>query len=83
VKQNNSDQMSYVYENSNIVRHIIKSGGNVYDCLYWLVKHQEKLVDEIMELTMIAPKKVKLENGKYAIWHCPDELIPETEINMH
>ena len=74
------EQMKYAYENNNIVHRIIKGGGNIYDCLYWMTKHQEDLQEKLISLELIAPKKIKLKDGNYAIWRCPDDLIPEKSL---
>ena len=79
--ETSTDQMMYAYNNSSIVNYIIKSGGNIYDCIYWLVKHQEELQEKLIKLELISPKKIKLSDGKVVIWHCPDKLVPEIDIN--
>lgn len=42
-----------------------------------LAARNERQTKRIIELESIAPKKITV-GGKQFIWHCPDELIPDT-----
>lgn len=37
-----------------------------------------KLMNRIMELETIAPRKIVMPDGKVMLWQCPAELVPET-----
>lgn len=43
-----------------------------------LANELERLRNEVMELQAIAPKKIS-HGGKTYVWHCPDDMIPETK----
>ena len=60
-----------------IVQSILRSGGSIYDCIVALDKNQEKLIDKIVQLKMIVPRKITSPDCKTYIWRCPEELIPE------
>lgn len=55
---------------------ILKGGGSHADCVVALANEKERLLSRIEELESIAPRKIKLGNGKVMIWRCPDELVP-------
>lgn len=56
---------------------IIKQGGSMADCVVALANDRQRLIGRIMELEAIAPKRIRTPDGVY-VWHCPNELIPET-----
>lgn len=58
------------------VHRILSLGGTQADCVVALVNEKEALAKRIMELDAIAPKKIKLDDGRVMIWHCPDDLVP-------
>jgi hypothetical protein len=41
-----------------------------------LVEQNEMLVARVMELELVAPKKVHGPNGEVWIYRCPDALVP-------
>lgn len=43
-----------------------------------LVTDKKAFFNELMKLHAIAPRKIKLPDGRIMVWHCPDHLIPET-----
>lgn len=43
-----------------------------------LANDRERLIERIMELDRIAPRKIRLPTGEVAVWRCPDDLIPFT-----
>lgn len=42
-----------------------------------LAQHRVELIDRIIALESIAPKKMRQADGGYVVWRCPVELIPE------
>lgn len=64
----------------SVVRVTLDSGGDVLSCVIQLVQMRKALEQRVMELENIAPRKIKRTDGTFWIWHCPDELIPETTI---
>ena len=61
-----------------IVISILKRGGSLEDCIVALDEHSSALFKRILELMLIAPRKIRI-GDKVFVWHCPDELIPEKE----
>ena len=45
-----------------------------------LVEQKRVLTTELVTLIKIAPKRYRLKDGKQVVWHCPNELIPETQL---
>jgi hypothetical protein len=60
------------------VREIINRGGSVEDCVVSLAAQKEELIKRVMKLEAIAPKKITHTDGTVFVWHCPDELVPES-----
>lgn len=57
------------------------SGGCLKDDViklvaYHLTKRNAELVEQLLRLEMIAPKKVRGPNGEVFVYRCPDELVP-------
>ena len=64
--------------NNAIVARIMDAGGTVEDCAVALSVENDRLTDRVMALDSIAPRKIKLPDGRVLIWRCPDELVPES-----
>ncbi len=65
---------------NHIVAQIIRAGGTAEDCAVALSVANDELIDRIMLLEGIAPRKYRLPDGRVMVWRCPDELVPETDI---
>lgn len=65
-----------VKRNDPTVHRILKSGGTPRDCVVALANEKEALVKRLMEMERIAPKKIKLPDGRVMIWRCPEDLVP-------
>lgn len=63
-----------------IVNRVLEAGGSLEDCICYLSKHNAELVEKVIELEMLVPKKIRISPEKVMIWQCPDELIPETSL---
>jgi hypothetical protein len=59
---------------------IIESGGSIEDVVVALVNEKERMFQRILELELIAPKKISSPDGRVLVWHCPDDLIPTETI---
>jgi len=44
-----------------------------------LVAQKQTLMQKVMDLQAIAPKKIIGNNGEVFIWRCPEEFIPELD----
>lgn len=42
-----------------------------------LARMNHALVDRIMKLEAIAPRRIRLADGTALVWRCPDELVPD------
>ena len=62
-----------------IVSAIGRAGGSKNDCIMALHDKNQELIKQVMELQGICPRKVKI-GDKILIWRCPEDLIPQTEI---
>ena len=58
----------------------MKAGGTAEDCAVALSVEYDRLVDRVIALDSIAPRKIKLPDGRVLIWRCPDELVPESPL---
>lgn len=64
-----------------IVAQIMRAGGTAEDCAVALAVYNDKLVERLMTLEGIAPRKIKLPDGRVMVWRCPDELVPMTDMS--
>lgn len=64
-----------------IVAHIMRAGGTAEDCAVAIAAHNDRLVDRLMTLEGIAPRRIKLPDGRVMIWRCPELLVPETDMS--
>ncbi len=62
-----------------IVAGILRSGGTPQDCCVALAQALEQTANKAMQYMMIAPRRMRLPDGRVMIWRCPDELVPETD----
>jgi len=70
----------HLRRNNPIVARIMKAGGTAEDCAVALSVEYDRLVDRVIALDSIAPRKIKLPDGRVLIWRCPDELVPESPL---
>lgn len=71
------EELRAVTQRDPTVHAILKRGGTLAECVVALFRQKEELVDEVMRLKSIAPKKVTAPDGTTYVYHCPDELVPE------
>ena len=77
----NNEAFSKMQLSNAIVAHIMRAGGTAEDCAVALAVHNDRLVDRLMTLEGIAPRRIKLPDGRVMVWRCPDRLIPETDMS--
>ena len=70
--------VQHLRRNNAIVARIMDAGGTAEDCAVALSVENDRLADRVMALDSIAPRKIKLPDGRVLIWRCPDELVPES-----
>ena len=64
-------------DTSPLVYQIMLNGGCPEDAVVALVNVQTEMVRRMMQLEGIAPRKIKIPDGREMVWRCPDELIPD------
>jgi hypothetical protein len=73
----NSD-LQWAKQNDPFVHAVIESGGTEAECIVELVKSKKELIEKLMLLESIAPRRI-LVGGKEYVYRCPDNLIPGVE----
>lgn len=68
---------AWAWYNDATVQSMARSGAHAGEIIGALAQEKRALIDRIVTLQSIAPKKITMPNGKVMVWHCPDELIPE------
>ena len=58
------------------VASMLRNGETLSSIIGQLADDKLKLIREIEHLSGVAPKKVKLADGRVMMWHCPDDLVP-------
>lgn len=66
-----------VLTTSPLVHRMWHSGALREDIIVAQENQIQELIQRIMELESIAPKKMRGPNGEIMIYHCPDELIKD------
>lgn len=61
------------------VNKMLKYGATKEDVIVELVAQRDKMMARVMELELIAPKKIRSPDGRTWIYRCPDHLIPEND----
>ena len=62
---------------NSIVAAVLASGGTAEDACVLLANQVNALIEEMVRLDAIAPKKYRLPDGRVFVWRCPDAHIPE------
>lgn len=63
--------------NDATVHAMLKAGRTLEETIVALVCEKNRFVDRIVELEMIAPRRITLPDGRVVVWRCPDHLVPE------
>jgi len=74
-----AENIKDVLLNNPLVGNILNMGGCKDDCVIALHNQNQDLIKQVMELTQLCPRKIKVGN-KILTWRCPEDLIPQTEI---
>ena len=62
------------------VHAMLKAGRTLEETIVSLVCEKRLFIARIMELEMIAPRLIKMPDGRILVWRCPDHLIPEEKM---
>ena len=65
--------------NATVAR-MLRGEGSKDECIVALVEHINLLNKKVMELSMLAPRRIKLPDGSEYVWRCPVEMIPVSEV---
>lgn len=60
---------------------MLASGHSLEEIIVALVSEKEHAMQRIINLEGIAPRKIVLPDGRVAVWHCPDEFVPELVVS--
>lgn len=55
---------------------MLKRGAPFEQIVCALAEEKQAMMNQIIQLHSIAPKKITGADGKTYVWHCPDELVP-------
>ena len=61
---------------SATARHVIMSGGSAEDVAVALYAEVQLMTNRAVELSAIAPFRVRAQDGTEYVYRCPDHLIP-------
>lgn len=79
IKPQSQEWLQLVMKDARVQR-AVRVGLDAEQIAIMLAKDNDKLVEQIMKLHAIAPRKIKLPDGSVRVWHCPHEHIPETTL---
>jgi len=65
-----------VLRNNPIVHAVIQNGGTIEDCCVALDQKYREMMNEIVRLSSLVPRRFKLADGREMIYHTPDHLVP-------
>lgn len=71
--------MPKAYHTDTTVHRMMKAGKSLVEIIDALAMDKKALLDKVLELDSICPKRIKTSEGKEFIWQCPDHLIPVTK----
>lgn len=63
-----------------VLYHLERSGCSFLDMMEELTDYRQKLLIKVLEMDAICPRKYRLPDGTVKVWHCPEELIPLTDL---
>jgi|GEM_PF-5222347 len=58
---------------------MLQTGETPDAIILMLVKLKAQLLEDVSELKLLVPKRVKMSDGSMRIWRCPEECIPKDE----
>lgn len=62
------------------VNQIMRAGGTAEDCAVALSTIIDAQAKRIVDLEMIAPRKIRLDDGRIMVWRCPTHLVPDLPV---
>lgn len=71
------DTFEQVVDDDPTVYNMLRDGRTLEDVIVALVNEKHELAERCLKYALIAPKKLKMPDGNFYIWRCPDELVPE------
>jgi hypothetical protein len=77
--QNECKTLTDAYNNNYLVHTMARNGASLSEIIVALVNHISSQNKTISDLMAICPRRIKLDDGKVMIWHCPDDLVPFQE----
>lgn len=60
-----------------LAHRVYEATGSAEAVAVALYAANQKLLEELIQLKSICPRRVTAPDGKVYVWHCPDHLIPE------
>ena len=58
---------------------IMRAGGTAEDCAVALSTIIDAQAKRIIDLEMIAPRKIRMDDGRIMVWRCPTHLLPDPD----
>lgn len=55
-----------------------REGMSKDEIIALLCDQNENLFKDLSKQSIIIPRKIKMPDGSFQVWHCPDHLIPES-----
>ena len=77
--ENLRNKLTRLMQTDPLVSRLIHVGTHMDECVVVLGEDRKRLMARIMELEAIAPRRLKMPDGREMVWHCPDHLIPVTD----
>jgi hypothetical protein len=65
--------------NDILVYRLVREGVPLGSIIGAMASRHVEMIERIIELDSIAPKKIILPDGTIRIWRCPEELIPASK----
>lgn len=59
-----------------ILSELFDEGATTEQVILTLVNQKALLVEQLIRLESITPRRYQLPDGKVYVWHCPDDLVP-------
>jgi hypothetical protein len=73
-------ELQWARDNHATVNQMLNEGRSHAEIIAALARQQIGLFHRIAELEAIAPSKIVMPDGRVMIRHCPDDLVPVTQI---
>lgn len=77
--ENTRNQLTRLMQTDPLISRLLRAGTPMDECLVVLGEDRKRLTDRILALEAIAPRRLKMPDGREMVWHCPDHLIPVTD----